>query len=348
MTRWAVCLVGGLLAVPLSDTATLEERRQYVAQLSEAEKADLGRRWREFSTLSAEERQRLRRLHTEIENDPERARLRATLGSYSRWLESLPPFRRAELMELPPDERVKRVKAILEDQARWEAKRPPGQDLAAFTRWLEQYVARHEAEVIKSMPEMHRRRLEEANPALRKRLLMWWRWQAVSAGILQPPSPADFAELQRLLSAETRAKLEAKPVAEQARIVSGWLKHTPIASALKGGPRAIDEQQLSYFFEHDLTEEQRDRLLGMPSEQMQRELLRMYLGPHGKGGDSAERRSERGGKRAMTEGLAPWRKPLSDWSLEARPEKEVPDPRSKSRRQPIPPSPPAKPPALHP
>ncbi len=333
MSRWAVCLVGGLLAAPLSDTATLQERRQYVAQLSEAEKADLDRRWREFSTLPADERERLRRLHAEIEKDPDRVRLRTTLGNYSRWLENLPPFRRAELMELQPDERVKRVKTLLEEQARWEAKRPPSQDLAAFTRWLEQYVARHEVEVIKSMPEMHRRRLEEANPMMRKRLLMWWRWQAVSAGVLQPPSPADFAELQRLLSPETRAKLEAKPVAEQARIVNGWLKHTPIAGALKGGPRAIDEQQLSYFFEHDLSEEQRDRLLGMPSEQMQRELLRLYLGPHGKGGDAADRRLDRGGKRSIGEGLAPWRKPTAERTLESRPEKEAADGRGKTRRQ---------------
>jgi len=322
VNRWAICLLGGLLSAPLSDTATRDERRQYVAQLSEAERADLQRRWREFVTLPAEERQRLRRLHAEIERAPDRAALRATLERYCRWVEALPPLRRAELLELEPEERVNRVKSILEEQAKWESKRPPSQDLAAFTRWLEQYVARHEAEVLQSMPEMHRRRLAEASPAQRKRLLLWWRWQAASAGILQPPSPSDLAELYRVLSPETRTKLEAKPVAEQARILNGWVKHTPLAGAWKGGPRAVAEQQLSHFFEHDLSEQQRDRLLGMPPEQMQRELLRMYHGPHGKGSEGGERR---GGKRVLGDGLAPWRKPME-------PQQEPQDTRGKPRR----------------
>jgi hypothetical protein len=313
----AICWLASLLALTLGDNGTLEERRHRVAQLPAADKADLGRRLRAFSELSDEEQRGLRRLQEQIQADPDAPRLQATMTRYCRWVESLPPFRRAELMELAPEERVKRVKSILEDQAKWEAKRPPSQDLAALTRWLEQYVARHEAEVVKSMPDVHRRRLDEANPAQRKRLLMWWRWQAVSMGVLQPPNAADFADLQRLLSAETRAKLEAKPTAEQARIVGGWLKHTAVMGALKGGPRAVDEHQLSYFFEHDLTEEQRDRLLGMPAEQMQRELLRLYHGPHGKSGDASDRR---GGKRTPLDSLAPWRKPSS--AVEPRPDKD--------------------------
>lgn len=320
MIRLSVCLLGVMLAggwaALWGDGVSLDVRRRHVAEMPDAEKADLPRRFREFSALSDEERVTLRRLHDQIESDPEAARLRTTIQRYCRWLEALPPVRRAELMDLKPDERIKRIKSMLDEQAKWEAKRPPSQDLAALTRWLEQYVTKHEAEVIRSLPEMHRRRLDEANPAARKRLLMWWRWQAVSAGILQPPSAADFAELRKSLSADTRSKLESKSVAEQARIIGGWLKHTTLASSIKGGPRMVDEQQLSYFFEHELSEAERDRLLGMPVEQMQHELVRMYHGPHGKPGDLSERRPERGaGKRSPADALAPWRKPPPDRPL---------------------------------
>lgn len=321
MIRWGACclmlLVVAGAAAPLADGTTLAERRRHLAQLPEAEKADLQRSFREFAALSDAERDAVRRLHAEIEGDPEASRLRATLRRYCRWLESLPPIRRDELLEMKPDERVKRIKAVLEEQAKWESKRPSSQDLTAFTRWLEQYVSKNEGEVIRSMPEMHRRRLEEANPALRKRLLMWWRWQAVTAGIVQAPTAADFAELRRSLSSDTRARLEAKSPAEQARIVGSWLKYTPVVSGWKGGPRAVDEQQLSQFFEHELTDEQRDRLLGMPVEQMQHELLRLYHGPHGKSGEAAERRMERGGGRRPGGDafFAPWRKPPPDRPL---------------------------------
>lgn len=320
MTRLALCLLAamwaGASAGPLGDGASLEDRRRHLAEMSDAAKADLPRRLREFSELSEEERDGLRRLHQQIEADPEAERLRLTMRRYCRWLEALPPFRRAELMDLKPEDRVRRIKSMLDEQAKWEAKRPPSQDLQAVTRWLEQYVTRHEAEVVRTLPDMHRRRLDESNPAARKRLLMWWRWQAVSSGILQPPSPAEFAELRKTLTPETRAKLESRTVAEQARIIGAWLKYTTLAGSIKGGPRMVDEQQLSYFFEHELSESERDRLLGLPVDQMQHELVRMYHGPHGKPGDLPDRRPDRGaGKRSSADGLAPWRKPPPDRTL---------------------------------
>jgi hypothetical protein len=317
--RWGAYCLGLLLvagaAAPLADRTPLAERRRQLAAMSEPDKADLERCFREFSQLPPEERDRLRQLHAQIDADPDPARLRGTLQRYCRWLASLPPFRRNELSELKPDERVKRIKQMLEEQAKWEAKRPSSQDLTAFTRWLEQYVGRNEAEVVRTMPDVHRRRLEESNPATRKRLLMWWRWQAVTAGVVSPPSAADFAELRQSLSPDTRARLESKSVAEQTRIVGGWLKYTPVVSAWKGGLRAVDEKQLSHFFEHELTDEQRDRLLGMPPEQMQHELLRLYHGPHARSPEALERRAERGGKRPAPEAFAPWRKPPPDRPL---------------------------------
>lgn len=310
MTRLGLCLaiVAAGLSVSGPDGETLDQRRQRVERMSDAEKADLNRRFREFSALSPEELASARRLHEQIERDPDRVHLEAVMERYCRWYESLPPFRKAELLAVKPEDRIKRVRSILDDQAKWEASRPSPQDALALTRWLDSYFARHEAEILKNMPDWFRRRMEGTNPTMRKRMLLGSHTTDITW--LPQPSSAEFSQLRQSLSPEAQSRLAGQPVAEQWKTVLGWTRLAGGKQALGGakGLRLVEEQELSRFFEEGLQDDQRDRLLSMPAEVMQHELLRLYLGQRVKGLDGAERRGKRGG----AEAFPPRRKPAAE------------------------------------
>jgi len=311
---WMIVAAVGL-ALPEPRGETLDQRRARVEQMPEPDKAELSRRFHEFSAMPAEQRVALRQLHDQIESDADRSHLLAVMDRYCRWYESLPPFRKAELLGLKPEDRVKRIKGILEEQAKWEAARPSPQDALGLARWFDSYLTRHEAEILKTMPDWFRHRLDGANAGLRKRMLMGG--HAVNLGKLPQPDASELNRLRQSLSAEARARLQPLPAAEQWQMVLGWVRQAAVRQALggggKGGMRLADEQELSRFFEEGLTEEQRDRVLGMPAELMQYELLRLYLGQHGKGPEPAGRHGERGqGKWPGLEGFPPRRKPPAE------------------------------------
>ena len=178
---------------------SIKDRRQRIEQLAAPQKEELRRRWETYQSLDKAEQQRLHKLQEQLDADPDAAHLRASLDQYHKWLVTLPTFRRAELAELPADERVSRIKSMLDEQASQQARRLPPQDLAVVMRWLEQYSARNDEEpLLRILPESFRHRLGQMNPSERKRVL-------VSTMILAG-NPA-----------ETRIQNAGRPVADHRR-----------------------------------------------------------------------------------------------------------------------------------
>jgi len=95
-----------------------------------------------------------------------------------------------------------------------------------------------------------------------------------------PPMLADedLARLRAKLTAETRKELEALPAPKQWQQVAHWIRQMRRpARAPHGMPPTPDDDRLAEFFEKGLTPAERDRLLGLPSEEMQQELMRLFL-----------------------------------------------------------------------
>jgi hypothetical protein len=93
-------------------------------------------------------------------------------------------------------------------------------------------------------------------------------------------SDSDFTDLSSKFTTETRRLLEAKQKPEQIRVIQNWAHNL----LRQRNPRRVPDMEefvkdepLAEFFEKDLTKEQRDSLMTLSSDDMQRELLRLYI-----------------------------------------------------------------------
>ena len=190
------------------------DRRERIEAMSPAEKEELRHRQERFSALTPVEQQRIRRLHLDLEADPDADHLRDVMSRYHRWLTTLSSYHRAELLQLEPAERVKRIKTMLDEQSQREAKRLGPQDLAALTAWMEQYAKRYETRFLETAPEGQRQNYQKAAPSARPRILfgiVWWRWQRWNSPKLPIMTEEEIVELKAAISPEARKHLEGKP-----------------------------------------------------------------------------------------------------------------------------------------
>jgi hypothetical protein len=292
----------------------LADRRARIEALDPAQKQELLNHEEKFLKLEPSEQERLRRLSQELEQDPQGPELRRVMQRYYDWLKALPPYQRAELQELPPEERIKRVRAILADQSRkagrggawgefarreWRAGDFPGimrrlpprldpADMDGLFTWMDGYVKSHTGEVLKKVPTVHldqvkKELAQRTDPVGRQELMSWiwlW-WQLDSHGKAPSITDKEWADLLSKLSPATRSKLEPLPRAAQWRAVSGlfvsFMLHQDAARHAGVPIRSVSEEELAQFFERELKPEDRERLLSLSGEDMQRALGRKYI-----------------------------------------------------------------------
>ena len=66
--------------------------------MSSDERNDLREKYDKFEALSPDEQDQLRRLHEQLESDPQGDKLRRLLLRYHEWLKTLTPGERADLL----------------------------------------------------------------------------------------------------------------------------------------------------------------------------------------------------------------------------------------------------------
>ena len=271
---------------PAVGSLSLEERRQLIVNMNDEEKEQLRSAEERFGELSKEKRQKLRLLHDELHGAPDADQLMATLDRYYDWLIALPAYGRAGLIEAEPEKRIELIGRRMRIERRESAESlPVGDDLKRLWKWAFEYVAKHEDQFIESLSEPQRQRLKLLSPQMRRRVVfgqMLYAWRTVVAGTSSPLATDDeLARLRERLSYATRRRLESLPTAEQWWLAASWLS---FRSRRPGGfgmgrdePTRADDERLAEFFEKELSPQQRDRLLGLPADEMQRELHRLFL-----------------------------------------------------------------------
>ena len=118
---WAVCLTvtvalrlgGG----PLGAEETPAERRARIERMDPAAKAELLRARERFDALDPAEQKRLHALNEKIEAHPRSEELLEVMGQYCEWVNTLSVYDRDALREVPPDQRIEKIKQLREDQA---------------------------------------------------------------------------------------------------------------------------------------------------------------------------------------------------------------------------------------
>ena len=235
----------------------------------------------------AAEQQRLRRLYEDVRNDPDAERLRAIMHAYHEWLKLLPALTWAELAEGETDERIALVKKRLQEEQRREGGwRPDAKDMAALRSWMDDCATRHEADFVKSLPTDQGSqavfRAGQGVPAPNGARILAVAMATSHPGKLPPMmTTEDLARLRREAESRGREAAGRKTPLQQWRVVAAWLRQSFRRAfeerRLHGPLSQNDDERLAEFFEKDLSDEQRDRLLAMPGEEMQWALQRLFL-----------------------------------------------------------------------
>jgi hypothetical protein len=289
----------------------LEERLARVEQMDTAAKERLWERAERFYQLPQAEQERLRKLHESVEHDPQAEELRAVMKHYYEWLKTVPEAWRMELLGLPPARRIDQIKRIKAEQARKEAKAPKKpaadeirqeilraqvraggrraapRDVDTLDQWMFDYAARHGPKKVEELPEPLRTeaRQEMARikaPAFAARVpaLVWLRSQLGKNARPLPLSVDELANLRaRLVTPALKEHLQSLSEAEQRQVLSTLMKRLldwHFANHRFGQSwLAVGDDELADFLEK-LDPEQRDKLLRLPNDEMQRELVVRY------------------------------------------------------------------------
>jgi hypothetical protein len=289
-------------------SASVEEsvgsRRQRVEGMSPAAREQLLLAEDRFLSSPLAEQQRLRRLYEDLRDDPDSEQLRAIMHAYHEWLKPLPAVMWAELGEGETNERIALVKKRLQEQQRAGAWQPDARTMAALRSWMDDCATRHEADFQKLLPsDQERKRFTQAGKALRHQMVagfLRWQWMRPSPGKLPLLMTADdLSRLCEKLRPEAKKQLEGKAPAQQWRTVTAWMRQSSRRQFEDRRPHGRlsqnDDERLVEFFEKGLTVEERDRLLAMPSEEMQWELQRLFL-MHNRPPEGPDRRNRRPGE----------------------------------------------------
>jgi hypothetical protein len=113
---------------PTVATETPLAQRERVEKMTPQGKDQLGRKAQRFFDLPLDEQRQLRDLHAAIQQHPQRDELYRVMFSYYDWLKTLTSGEPTDLHQLPPNERLAKIKQI-------EGKRLATEDRQAIETW---------------------------------------------------------------------------------------------------------------------------------------------------------------------------------------------------------------------
>lgn len=251
-------------------TESPSERRSRVERMDAEQKEQLWRQYERFRALPPAEQSRLRSLNQELSQDAEAAQLQQVMVRFQAWLDRLSSAERAELISLDPQQRLQRIEQLRKEEARQLGP----EDVKAFAAWLE-------ARLLKQFPREGANFAALSETERRERVRTLMRMSLSRPNFRQRPvfSKEDLAELQKTLSPKAQRQLdEAAGPLERRALFGSWIRQ--IYSPGPGGPSlrmtGIGEERLRRFFNDELDISERVELLRLPSDQMQRQLRRMY------------------------------------------------------------------------
>lgn len=253
-------------AVPVPDDSA--GRRRYVENLALEDRQQLLKVDNRFLAMEPDDQRLLRQLQSELHRDADAKHLREIMHRYYEWVRTLPSSTRADLLEMKPEDRAAAVAKRMQYESRFSR-----EDVETLSKWFQNRMREASKLFADRLSPADRKRLE--NPKLpeteRARLLFQaWRHSPRPPEML---TEDDLRTLRSQLSPNARAYLESLPVDAQQRelMMALWQRHRP---GDRGGPKT-DDQRLMNFFER-LSDQDRDRLMGMTPDAMHRELQRMY------------------------------------------------------------------------
>jgi hypothetical protein len=292
-----LCLGFWLSASSSIAQESLAARREKVESLSLNEQQQLLRNLERFNELPEAEQKRLRVLHQQIEKDANSTKLSMTLARYTEWLKDLPEGQRAELASLDSDARIEQIRRIFEREhqeqeggrRKFMGGEPlPREDMQTMVRWFGKVVWEHREELLAKLPPKQRADYKNLDEFAQRRRLLFHaanQWQ----GKPLPVKPEEIESLKRSLSSGTQDRLaKAKPELQD-ELLREFLRQSVMSRMgsfqMRRSLAMASPDELDRFFEFELSKEDRERLSGLPQEEMRKELQFLYFqrarGPDG-------------------------------------------------------------------
>lgn len=259
---------------------TTAERIERLKQLSPADRDELAKKKERFDKLSPDEKERLRRLHTNLVRHEHSDRLYGLATRYALWLRTLPAGQRAELMSLPPGQRLERIREIKQKQDEQRMRelvhtRLQPEDLQAVRKWLGEYADKHKGEIFEKMSKEMQQRMRADPDGMRRRFAMLLMPGRHGAPRLPLPTEVEIEQLRERLSGEARQALDSLDTADKKLgLVVHWAR-AAIWSRMMGPPASPEELE-KFFSSEDLSDTRRDQLEKLPPEQFDQQLQWEY------------------------------------------------------------------------
>ncbi len=284
----------------LANDDASENRLQRLAKMSPIEKERLRQQQERFLKLPSEQQSQLRKLDSAIATDDHADRLRQVMNSYNDWLSALPSDERVALLSLPTDQRIDRIKEILEQQEQerfaelFDSKLQPS-DQKVLIEWVHRLITRQEEQILQHLTSMELQRLMRVEDIAQRRMLMAmllrWKSRNIRLFELLQPTPEDLSQLSASLSALARDTLAAaRDDKEREKLIQMWAR-TVIDNRARP---AATKEELQRFLRDIATDDQRVYLESLPPERMRFELQRLYF-KHGFDGTSRQTSPRPGG-----------------------------------------------------
>ncbi len=280
----------GAAMQPDFDAMQPAERRHWIIDQPDGEKARLRDAQQRFEQLSATRQKQVRRIHAELRDDPHAAELQIVLDSFYQWLITLSPGQRGDLWALDIEPRVRKIASLRKNNKQHgpqsERLRPlTPKDIRVLLTWtqkkLKRYVKTHRDELVASLPDRFAARFAEANPSAQRRLLMMMAWRRLASRRGRLLIDHDQALIERLSPAAQARLANLEDREAQQRLLLTWIRTAAVEQQLgrrTGGTlNAVSNEALEQVFVEQLSMEQRERLLALPVEQMQAELRKHYF-----------------------------------------------------------------------
>ncbi|MEM8946787.1 MAG: hypothetical protein AAGD11_16555 [Planctomycetota bacterium] len=259
--------------------ADSSNRKQWVQSLTSDQEITLRGKFNRFYELPGKKQDALRALHADLETDADHDGLLHTMYVYQQWLNELEPSEQYQLRELSPTERALQAAEEIERDASDHAFELSSEELRNLFEKVQPFVQgvinNHEREfqrTISRRTRQDRSRFE----SLTNRKQSTQRF--IHAMRSSPESFREFIDtVSDALPAKMRDDFWLLPPGQRQEIIFGWFRqyHALNSGANRSGK--VTEQELADFFVEVLDAEEKERLLALPRDEMQRQLRRMYL-----------------------------------------------------------------------
>ena len=240
-------------------TVALEEnRREWLRHRTREEKTALRSKYNRCDSLTPEKREDLRELHLELVSANDSDQLLDTMFHYQGWLQDLPPSRKYQLRDMAREQRVHEIVREVQQRGHGASMELTADQYVAVARKIRARMPVVRARTQKDLSQRNKERLAGIEGRKRQTYLLGLRdeLRKIMAEILSDQQQSQFQQLSNL---------------EQEALLRGWLQSA-------WGHGEVTQKELEEYFANELDPAEREKLLALPRDQMQRRLRRLYLG----------------------------------------------------------------------